>query len=172
MSVNPVQRVSHIALVIEDPVPTHKFWTEIMGLRYSTCFLSDYNHGTGAFEPYLHTFYTLPDGTSIAYFIMLPGAPQPTPDWQSHPARHFSLIVERAEDLPRWAAHLRQHGIEVQQDFGRDSSPALYFRDPNGIRFELTVANQAFNEQDEQAAAQILQSWLTETRQRQISSDK
>jgi catechol 2,3-dioxygenase-like lactoylglutathione lyase family enzyme len=162
---HPARRVSHLALVIDDPVPTHNFWTEVMGLRYSTCFLSDYNHGTGEFEPYLHTFYTLPDGTSIAYFVMLPGGPQLGPDWVRHPARHFGLAVEQAEDLPRWAEHLRRHGVEVQEDYERERGPALYFCDPNGIRFELTVASPSIRPEDEQAAQEILQSWLAETRQ-------
>lgn len=159
-----VQRISHVALVIDNPVPTHKFWTEVMGLRYSTCFLSDTNHGTGEYEPYLHTFYTLPDGTSLAYFVMLPGGLEPGPDWQNHPARHFSLVVEQAEDLPKWAAHLRSHGVEVQEDFGRESGPLLYFRDPNGIRFELTVPYQPPTSDDAQSAARVLDSWLKETR--------
>ncbi len=164
MSTTEVQRISHVALVIDDPVPTHEFWTKVMGLRYSTCFLSDHNHGSGEFEPYLHTFYTLPDGTSLAYFVMLPGGLQPTPNWQNHPARHFSLIVEKAEDLPKWAEHLRRHGVEVQEDNENINEPKLYFRDPNGIRFELTIANRPATEQDEQAAAEVLRAWLHETR--------
>jgi catechol 2,3-dioxygenase-like lactoylglutathione lyase family enzyme len=165
MSGTQVQRISHVALVIDDPVPTHKFWTEVMGLRYSTCFLSDVSHATGEYEPYLHTFYTLPDGTSLAYFVMLPGGLRPTPDWQSHPARHFTLIVERAEDLPKWAEHLRRHGVEVQEDYERESGPVLYFRDPNGIRFELTIPYRLPAAQDEQTAQEVFNAWLAETRQ-------
>lgn len=172
MSSQQVQRISHLALVIDNPIPTHQFWTEVMGLRYSTCFLSDYNHGSGEFEPYLHTFYTLPDGTSIAYFVMLPGAPQPGPDsdWVSHPARHFGLFVERAEDLPRWAEHLVESGVEVRTDFGRESGPALYFRDPSGIRFELTVAPRPASLAEEQTAQQVLEAWLNETRPTKVTS--
>lgn len=157
---HPVQRVSHLALVIDDPVATHAFWTEVMGLRYSTCFLSDFNHGSGEYEPYLHTFYTLPDGTSIAYFVMLPGGLKPTPDYLSHPARHFGLTIETAEELPDWAEHLRQSGVEVQEDYQRESGPAVYFRDPNGIRFELTVSRPPVTTVNEQAANAVLQTWI------------
>lgn len=156
-----LKRVSHLALVIDDPTPTHQFCTEVLGMRYSTCFLAEYRPSTKEYEPYIHTFYTLPDGTSVAYFVMLPGSPQPTPDWISHPARHFAFYVESSSDLPKWAAHLRQHGVEVTEDYN-EADPTLRFRDPNGVRFELKAPKKQLVVNAEATALQTLEQWLTE----------
>lgn len=156
-----LKRVSHIALVVEDPTPAHTFCTEVLGMRYSTCFLNEYRPGTDIPEPYIHTFYTMDDGTSLAYFVMLPGAPQPTPDYISHAARHFAFQAESAADLPKWAEKLRSHNVEVTEDYN-ESDPTLRFCDPNGVRFEIKAPKVLPSENAEQTALQTLEKWLAE----------
>jgi glyoxylase I family protein len=156
-----LKRVSHIALVVDDPTPAHNFCTEVLGMRYSTCFLAEYRAGTDIREPYIHTFYTMDDGTSLAYFVMLPGAPQPTPDWLSHPARHFAFQAESLADLPKWAELLRSKGVEVEEDYN-EVDPTLRFCDPNGIRFELKAPKTRPTPTAEATAIQNLENWLAE----------
>jgi catechol 2,3-dioxygenase-like lactoylglutathione lyase family enzyme len=154
-----LKRVSHIALVVNDPSPAHIFCTEVLGMRYSTCFLLEYRPGTDIYEPYIHTFYTMDDGTSLAYFVMLPGAPQPTPDWINHPARHFAFHAESNADLPKWAEKLRAHGVEVEADFN-ESDPTLRFCDPNGVRFEIKAPKSQPSATAEATAIETLEQWL------------
>lgn len=157
-----LKRVSHLALVVDDPEPAHKFCTEVLGLRYSTCFLAEYRPSTKEYEPYIHTFYTLDDGTSIAYFVMLPGSPQPTPDLISHPARHFAFHSDDAADLPKWAAYLRQRGVEVEEDYN-EARPALRFCEPSGLRFEIHAPKAKPTPDGEAEAIKNLEQWLAET---------
>jgi catechol 2,3-dioxygenase-like lactoylglutathione lyase family enzyme len=53
---------------------------------------------------------------------------------------HVAFRVEPS-DLDDWRRHLREHGVEIEQEFAfAGNPPAIYFRDPDGNLLELAVA--------------------------------
>ena len=52
---------------------------------------------------------------------------------------HFGLLMDRAEDVHGWAAHLEAHGVvlDTQPRLHRDGATSFYACDPEGNRIQF-----------------------------------
>lgn len=130
----------HTAYVTHDVAATVDFYTRVMKMKLVSTVIDDAVPSTGDPFPYIHLFFELGDGSTIAFFESLDLPPAPP---VSHPAydvfNHLALDVGSKEAVEEWAAHLREQGVEITGPTDHNIIYSIYFYDPNNIRLELTA---------------------------------
>lgn len=133
--------LSHAAWVTHDVEATADFYTRIMGMELASTVMGASVPSTGDDFPYFHIFFRMADGSTIAFFEApgLPPRSQP-----SHPAYevfdHIALQAKDHAEVDRWHAWLVANGIPVTGPTDHDGLIySVYFKDPNGIRLEITT---------------------------------
>ncbi|MDB5452022.1 MAG: hypothetical protein JWO33_600 [Caulobacteraceae bacterium] len=156
----PPRMLHHTAYVTHDVEATVKFYTEILGMKLVSAVVDDSIPSTGDPWPYLHLFFQMQDGSTVAFFESI-GLPKPSPD--SHPAygifNHLAMDVGTREEVDRWAKRLAAHGVEMVGPTDHGIIYSIYFKDPNGIRLELTATTDPnWVNHGDQAAADV-EAW-------------
>lgn len=133
--------LNHVAWITHDVAATADFYTRIMGMELASTVYDDMVPSTGEAFPYFHIFFRMGDGSTIAFFEApdVPARAKPT-----HPAyetfEHIALQVASREEVMRWHGWLTQNSIEVIGPTDHKGMIlSIYFRDPNGIRLEITT---------------------------------
>ncbi|HTV73800.1 MAG TPA: VOC family protein [Candidatus Acidoferrales bacterium] len=119
--------VGHFGLAVEDPQASARWWIGKLGLRH----VFDYDEGVAVGN----------DAVTIALFK---GTPHP------ETVDHISFHLESIDQLREALADLRGRGVELE-DLGDEIGPeapgspnmGLWFRDPDGYRWELSVQSTA-----------------------------
>lgn len=154
--------LSHAAWVTHDVEATADFYMNIMGMNLASTVIQDSIPSTGDRFPYFHIFFRMKDGSTIAFFEA-PGLPERSDP--SHPAYaifdHLALQVETREEVDRWQEWLTSNGIDVIGPTDHDGLIySIYFRDPNGLRLEITYpTDPLWNRHTEKAKAD-LDMWI------------
>jgi len=134
----PIQRLHHWAYKCRDAEETRHFYEDILGLPLVHVIRADSVPSTGASDPYVHVFFAMPDGSSIAFFDLgdnQAADPSPnTPSWCNHMALHMDSI----DDVMQAKERLEANGIDVVGLTDHKFVKSIYFFDPNGYRLELT----------------------------------
>ena len=132
--------LNHVAYVTHDSAATADFYTRLLGMELVSTVLADRLPSTGDPFPYFHLFFRLGDGSTIAFFES-PGLPAPAEP--SHPAydifNHIAFEVASPAVVEEWRDWLVQNGVEVIGPIDHGIIYSIYFRDPNGVRLELTT---------------------------------
>jgi catechol 2,3-dioxygenase-like lactoylglutathione lyase family enzyme len=164
VTVEPELRIvgnHHLALVVEDTIDaTHRFWTEVMGLRFSWAVTNLYVPSTGEYSPHMHTFYALEKQGNVAYFAIQPETMRAGPNWDDHAARFIALQAATDEQLPHWRERLESAGVAVSEDVEEDGRLALGFRDPEGHRFKITGPARTYTPADARRAEELVAAWI------------
>ena len=155
------QKLHHVAYRCRDAAETVRFYTELLGLRFSHALSNDRVPSTGLFSPHLHVFFEMQDGSSVAFFEV-PLAPPAirdtnTPDW----VQHLALEVEDEATLLAAKARLEAAGIKVVGKTDHGFCQSIYFFDPNGHRLELTIRTEQGGDAERfaQEAPGVLARW-------------
>ena len=125
---------------------------------------------TGDPFPYVHFFFRMQDGSTIAFFeaVGLPQRPEPT-----HPAYrvfdHLALEVGTQAEVYEWRDRLVAHEVEIIGPINHGIIYSVYFHDPNGIRLEITTPLAADWNDRPEVARDIVGSWLQAKRQAEVS---
>ena len=133
-------RLNHLAYVTHDTAATVRFWTEVMRMPLVEAVMHERVPSTGDPFPYVHFFFRMQDGSTIAFFeaVGLPPRPEPT-----HPAYlvfdHLALEVGTTAEVDEWRDHLVAHQVDVIGPIDHGIIYSVYFHDPNGIRLEITT---------------------------------
>ncbi len=158
----PPSKLHHTAYVTHDVGATVAFYTEILGMKLVSTVIDDRVPSTGDSYPYVHLFFEMGDGSTIAFFESL-DLPKPAP--VSHPAynifNHLALDVGSKEAVERWAERLRAHGVDIVGPTDHGIIYSVYFYDPNGIRLELTADVVPDWKDHEAEAAADIRDWKT-----------
>lgn len=163
----------HTAYMTMDTEATVDFYCNVLGLELVSAVVDDEVPSTGDPFPYLHLFFRLGDGSTIAFFEA-PGIPAPAPS--SHPAynvfNHLALDVKTKENVDRWAERLEALGVDHIGPVDHGIIYSVYFRDPNGHRLELTTTTDpSWQEQSHQAQDDVT-TWLEAKSRMQGAGDK
>jgi hypothetical protein len=127
---------------------------------------------TGEHCPYVHIFFRMQDGSSLAFFDLgddVKALPSPnTPAW----VNHIALRVESVEDLLRAKQRLQAAGVEVLGITDHHIIESIYFFDPNGIRLELTTPTATASEMEAHArrAHAEVAAWSREKAERRSAA--
>jgi catechol 2,3-dioxygenase-like lactoylglutathione lyase family enzyme len=136
----PPRMLHHTAYVTHDTAATVDFYTRVLRMRLVSTVIDDAVPSTGDPFPYIHLFFELQDGSTIAFFESLD---LPDPAVPTHPAynifNHLALDAGSKEAVDAWAGHLREQGVEVLGPIDHHIIYSIYFHDPTGLRLELTA---------------------------------
>jgi catechol 2,3-dioxygenase-like lactoylglutathione lyase family enzyme len=125
---------------------------------------------TGDPFPYVHFFFRMQDGSTIAFFeaVGLPARPEPT-----HPAYlvfdHLALEVGTQAEVDEWRDRLVAHQVDIVGPINHGIIYSVYFHDPNGIRLEITTPLAADWNDRPEVARDIVGSWLEAKREAAVS---
>jgi catechol 2,3-dioxygenase-like lactoylglutathione lyase family enzyme len=126
-------RISHPAFQGAHAEETVAFYTKVLGMDLVL------RQPNLDYEPEEHLFFHVGNDNFIAYFVPKPGVDpasyQPAQSGSGH-MDHLAIDIE-LEDLPKWEAHLREHGVEFEGPVDRGYERSLYFKDPNNVTVEL-----------------------------------
>jgi len=168
----PIHRLHHFAWRCRDAGETRAFYEDLLGLPLTHLIRADTVPSTGENCPYVHLFFELQDGSSIAFFDLGDGeaaeASPNTPAW----VNHLALKVGSMASLETAKRRLQEAGVEVLGVTDHGFVRSIYFFDPNGIRLELTVdtTEGKVSESERIAARGRLDAWLEEKKTRQATS--
>ncbi|MFC0559744.1 ring-cleaving dioxygenase [Halalkalibacter alkalisediminis] len=127
-----------VKLTVARPEITAKVLTEIMGYREKESIQSD-SEG----ESPLRVFETGEGGTGTEIYLE-----EKTDVKRERPGRgsvhHVAFRVETEEELRKWVDHLKSARIANSGFVERYYFRSLYFREPNGILFELATDGPGF----------------------------
>jgi catechol 2,3-dioxygenase-like lactoylglutathione lyase family enzyme len=134
------QRLSHLALITYDAEATTSFYTNVMRMPLVAAVMHERVPSTGDLMPYLHIFFRMQDGSTIAFFEVpdLPQA-QPHPHPAFHVFNHIALEVETVAEVDDWKRWVVSQGVEVLGPVDHTIIYSIYFFDPNGNRLEITT---------------------------------
>jgi catechol 2,3-dioxygenase-like lactoylglutathione lyase family enzyme len=132
-----------------------------MRMELVTAVMHERVPSTGQDMPYLHIFFRMRDGSTIAFFEV-PELPERSAP--SHPAYgvfdHLALEVPTVAAVDEWKTWLEDKGIEVIGPTDHTIIYSIYFHDPNGIRLEITTPLVPdWNDRPRQAHA-ALDAWV------------
>lgn len=147
----------HAAYVTHDVEATVDFYTNVLGLPLVSSVTDDRIPSTGDPFPYIHLFFKMGDGSTIAFFEALD---LPEPATATHPAynifNHIAWDVGSSDVVDQWADYLRARGIDVVGPTDHGIIYSVYFYDPNGIRLEFTAdVNSDWRERGEEAESDV-----------------
>jgi catechol 2,3-dioxygenase-like lactoylglutathione lyase family enzyme len=162
--------LSHAAWVTHDVEATAEFYMRIMGMELASTVVGARIPSTGEDIPYFHIFFRMADGSTIAFFEA-PGLPKrATP---THPAYdvfdHIALRVKDHAEVDRWHAWLTQNNVPVVGPTDHDGLIySIYFRDPNGVRLEITTpTDPEWNRHTERGKAAL--AWWCDGKRQAVS---
>jgi catechol 2,3-dioxygenase-like lactoylglutathione lyase family enzyme len=152
--------LSHAAFVTHDTAATADFFTHLLGMELVNAVLDDSIPSTGEPVPYFHSFFRMSDGSTIAFFE----APElPRREAPPHPAydtfEHFAMQVESKEKVDAWHAWLTRNGVEVLGPVDHKIIYSIYFREPGGLRLEITAPLSPIWNDNADAATASLAEW-------------
>lgn len=161
-----IQRLNHFAWRCRDAEETRHFYEDILGLPLVHVIKSDYVPSTGEYCPYVHIFFQMADGSSVAFFDLGDGKVTVqdlgTPAWVNHIALQLGSVAEVHEAKGK----LEAAGVEVLGVTDHEIIQSIYFFDPNGLRVELTAwsVSEAEMEKKAKIAHAELAAWTKRQR--------
>ncbi|MCW2892551.1 MAG: hypothetical protein QOH87_3129 [Trebonia sp.] len=163
-------RLNHLAYVTHDTAATVKFWTEVMQMPLVEAVMHERVPSTGDPFPYVHFFFRMQDGSTIAFFEAVGLPPRPEP---AHPAYrvfdHLALEVGTQAEVDEWRDRLVAHQVDIIGPVNHGIIYSVYFHDPNGIRLEITTPLAADWNDRPEVARDIVGSWLEAKREAEVS---
>jgi catechol 2,3-dioxygenase-like lactoylglutathione lyase family enzyme len=143
----------HFAWRCRDAEETRRFYEDLLGMPLAHVIRLDHVPSTGEYCPYVHLFFEMADGSSIAFFDLGDGqvaAPSAnTPAW----VNHIALRVGSIDALAEMKRRLEAAGVPVVGVTDHHFVKSIYFFDPNGIRLEFTVPTGTEEQHREYRAA-------------------
>jgi catechol 2,3-dioxygenase-like lactoylglutathione lyase family enzyme len=157
----PIRGLYHFAYPCRDAEETRHFYEDILGLPLVSCMQADEVPSTGEKAPYAHLFFSMGDGSYVAFFDLgrneMPLPSPNTPDW----VQHFAMEVGSVDEVRAYRDKLAQAGVDVKGVVDHDFIKSIYFFDPNGLRLEITARTEepGFIENAAKEAHGALAAW-------------
>jgi glyoxylase I family protein len=136
---NKIRRLHHHAVRTDDMEATRRFYEDILGMPMILAMQEKLVSGAGRDTPFLHCFFEMGDGSSLAFFQFLPDAFGPANKLpQDGIDHHIAMSVPDFDEIARLKAKFDaldypncgiNHGICY----------SLYVRDPNGMLIEFVA---------------------------------
>jgi glyoxylase I family protein len=135
------QRLHHTAYVTKDQEATRAFYEDILGFPLVATW-AEADELFGALRVYCHTFFSLGDGSALAFFQFANEEDQKLfdPELAPSPFRHVALKVD-AEGQVELERRLREANWKPDNTYVLEHGycRSLYTEDPNGMLLEFTV---------------------------------
>jgi glyoxylase I family protein len=165
--------LSHAAYITRDTAATADFYTRLLGMELVNAVLDDAIPSTGDPVPYFHSFFRMADGSTIAFFEAPELPPlEPPPHAAYDTFQHLAMEVSSPSEVDAWKAWLEHNGVDVLGPVDHKIIYSIYFRDPNGLRLELTAPlSSAWNDSGESARLSLAEWESVKQRARDTGTD-
>ena len=150
-----LKKLHHNAYRCIDSEATRKFYEDFLGLPLVKAFEIAETY-TGIKTKVLHTFYSLRDSSSLAFFEVL-NDPLEYKRWHDFDL-HIALEVEESI-LIDFFNKGKKSNIETRGISDHGFIKSIYFRDPNGYVIELTTPNENYDKKNTSKPREILNDW-------------
>ena len=155
------QSLHHAAFVTHDAAATVDFYTNVVGWKLVHALFNDHVPSTADAFPYVHLFFQLPDGSTVAFFESVDLPPPAEPSHPAYPVfNHFAWKARSPSEVESWKAFLEAKSIDYIGPTDHGICSSIYFFDPNGIRLEIVADTQDWaNEASQIEAAEHVRQW-------------
>ena len=150
-----LKKLHHNAYRCIDSEATRKFYEDFLGLPLVKAFEIAETY-TGNKTKVLHTFYSLRDSSSLAFFEVL-NDPLEYKRWHDFDL-HIALEVEESLLIDFYNKG-KKFKIETRGISDHGFIKSIYFRDPNGYVIELTTPNENYENKYTSKPREILNEW-------------
>ena len=161
-SSNKIRRLHHHAVRTDDMEATRRFYEDILGMPMVSAMKESVDSTNGRKTPFLHCFFEMGDGGSLAFFQFLPDAYGPANKLpQDGIDHHIAMSVPDFDDLAELKAKLDKFGYQ-NCGINHGFCYSLYVHDPNGMLVEFVgdaVNEVEINEAAAASAHQELAKW-------------
>lgn len=128
-----------VKLTVRHPERTETVLTEVLGFREAGTYPSDVSG-----MPDIIVYETGAGGAGAEVHLETrPDLPPERPGRGS--VHHVAFRVPTFDEYDRWEAHLRDAGFQTSGKVDRYYFRSIYFREPNGILFELATDEPGFD---------------------------
>ena len=150
-----LKKLHHNAYRCIDSEDTRMFYEDFLGLPLIDAFEISETM-TGAKTKAMHTFYSLEDGSCLAFFEVM-GKPLEYKRWHDFDL-HIALEVKE-NVLLEYYNKGKDNNIETRGVSDHGFIKSIYLRDPNGYVIELTCPIKKYNKKNKKKAKDILKEW-------------
>ena len=150
-----IKKLHHSAYRCKNSEQTRRFYVDFLNLQLTKAFIIKVTK-SGRKTNVLHTFYTLRDGSSIAFFE------DPKTFFKFKDQRDFDLHIAFEvikKDLDFYLEKAKRLGIENRGISDHGFIKSVYFRDPNGYVIELTAPEKGFKQQNSNDIRKTMENW-------------
>jgi catechol 2,3-dioxygenase-like lactoylglutathione lyase family enzyme len=155
-------RINHLGYYTANARKTVEFWTKVMRCKFTSSIWNPELPSTRQPYPYLHIFFELGDGSTVAFFEIPDVGAEAVPPEPLRTINHFAMHLDSVEDVYAWKEWLESQGIEVIGPVDHQVLLSIYFFDPtSNCRLELTTPLARVSDQDAEDAEKALDQWET-----------
>ena len=150
-----IKKLHHSAYRCKNTNETKDFYVNFLGLKLTKVFMINTTK-TNRKTNVLHSFYSLKDGSAIAFFE------DPSSPFKFIKQRDFDLHIAfevTLKDLKNYFEKGKKLGIETRGISDHGFIKSIYFRDPNGYVIELTTPSTKSLKQSENNLKKVLEEW-------------
>ncbi len=133
-----IRGLGPVTLTVRDPQPTAQVLTELLGFRQVGAYAAPV-----ATQPDVVVYATGPGGTGAEIHLSVRHDLGPERLGRGG-VHHVALRVPTQVEHSQWLAHLEKAGVRTSGLIDRFYFRSLYFREPNGILFELATDGPGF----------------------------
>ena len=151
-----VKKLHHNAYRCNDSEKTRQFYEDFLGLPLVEAFEIS-STMTGRKTKALHTFYSLADGSSLAFFEVI-NKPLKYKRWHDFDL-HIALEVEE-NILMNYLQLAKDRNIETRGPSNHGFIKSIYFRDPDGYVIELTTPIKNYKRIRFKSPREVLKEWI------------
>ncbi len=150
-----IKKLHHSAYRCQNTLDTKKFYVDFLGLEFTKAFIINTTKSKRETKV-LHSFYTLQDGSSIAFFE------DPNTFFDFKDQHDFDLHIAfevSNKNLKMYIKKAKILCIETRGISDHGFIKSVYFRDPNGYVIELTVPTRQYPVQNKGELSKVLEEW-------------
>jgi catechol 2,3-dioxygenase-like lactoylglutathione lyase family enzyme len=127
--------LNHLVINVRDMARSHRFWTEIIGLRQ----VGEFRHPPGSPRRGTMRFYSGSEGRhhDIALVETPELPPMPADGSLPTPISHMAFALPDRESWLRQLAFLQEKGVPFERRIEHGVTHSVYIRDPDGYGVEL-----------------------------------
>jgi catechol 2,3-dioxygenase-like lactoylglutathione lyase family enzyme len=153
-------RVNHLGYYTSNARKTVEFWTEVMRCKFTSSIWNPELPSTRQPYPYLHIFFELGDGSTVAFFEIPDVREEVPPVEPLRTINHLAMHLDSVEEVYAWKDWLASKGVEVIGPVDHQVLLSIYFFDPtSNCRLELTTPLLRLSDQEARDAEKALDQW-------------
>lgn len=163
----PISSIHHAAYRCRDAEQTRWFYEDVLGLPLVAAIINEKVAGLDKDIPYLHLFFALADGNTIAFFDEPDGASEGQFQRTAGFDRHVAFLVNTEKELLEWQKRINAAGVSCHGPVDHGIVRSIYMYDPNGLQTEICLRAPGYDAamaEQKKVAGENIRKWNARTR--------